>query len=414
MSDVRVTIHRSASEIGGNCIEITTEDGARLILDVGRPLDVPEGLEPHLPASLDLSKPVEGVLLSHPHQDHYGLLQQLPASWPVFSGEAGAKLIRLTSEIIHEPITRSISTWLSGSSFPAGPFRITPLLTDHSAFDAYMIQIEVAGKKILYSGDFRAHGRKKALVERLMVSPPENLDALIMEGTNLGSDKPCTSESTLEEQFVDLFQKTTGRVFVAWSAQNIDRTVSLYRACKKTGRTLVVDLYTAEVLEMLREHAKIPQPGWPNLKVVITSKLSDFYRRKGREDVTQRMVAHGISAKKLVETPRRWVVMTRESLLGDYERKGVTPNASDVWVWSMWRGYLKKTPGQEVKAWFDSFGAPYVHLHTSGHASTADLKEFAQKMNPKVLLPVHGTAWTHGMDGFPRIAKLEDGQAFSI
>ena len=98
MSDVRITIHRSASEIGGNCIEITTEDGARLILDVGRPLDVPEGLEPHLPASLDLSKPVEGVLLSHPHQDHYGLLQQLPASWPVFSGEAAAKLIRLTSE----------------------------------------------------------------------------------------------------------------------------------------------------------------------------------------------------------------------------------------------------------------------------------------------------------------------------
>ena len=158
------------------------------------------------------------------------------------------------------------------------------MLTDHSAFDAYMIQVEIAGKKILYSGDFRTHGRKKVLVERLMAIPPKNLDALIMEGTNLGSDKPCISESALEEQFVDLFQKTTGRVFVAWSAQNLDRTVSLYRACKKTGRTLVVDLYTAEVLEMLGEHAKIPQPGWPNLKVVITSRLSEFYRRKGRED----------------------------------------------------------------------------------------------------------------------------------
>ena len=414
MSDVRITIHRAASEIGGNCIEIINGDGARLILDAGRPLDVPEGLEPQLPASLDLSKPVEGVLLSHPHQDHYGLLQQLPTSWPVFSGKAAAKLIKLTSEIIHEPITRSISPWLSGSPFQAGPFRITPMLTDHSAFDAYMIQVEIAGKKILYSGDFRAHGRKKVLVERMMSLPPKKLDALIMEGTNLGSDKPCISESALEEQFVDLFQKTTGRVFVAWSAQNLDRTVSLYRACKKTGRTLVVDLYTAEVLEMLGEHAKIPQPGWPNLKVVITSRLSEFYRRKGREDVTKRMVKYGMSAQRLVETPGQWVVMTRHSLLGDYERKGVIPDANDAWVWSMWGGYLEKAPGQGVKAWFDGFGTPSTHLHTSGHASTADLKEFAQKMNAKVLLPVHGTAWIPGMDGFPNIAKLDDGQEFSI
>ena len=330
MSDVRIIIHRAASEIGGNCIEITNGDGARLILDAGRPLDVPEGLEPQLPVSLNLSKPVEGVLLSHPHQDHYGLLQQLPTSWPVFSGKAAAKLIKLTSEIIHGPITHSISPWLSGSPFQAGPFRITPMLTDHSAFDAYMIQVEIAGKKILYSGDFRTHGRKKVLVERLMSLPPKKLDALIMEGTNLGSDKPCISESALEEQFVDLFQKTTGRVFVAWSAQNLDRTVSLYRACKKTGRTLVVDLYTAEVLEMLGEHAKIPQPGWPNLKVVITSRLSEFYRRKGREDVTKRMVKYGMSAQRLVETPGQWVVMTRHSLLGDYERKGVIPDANDA------------------------------------------------------------------------------------
>jgi len=410
LSEVLLTVHRAASEIGGNCLEIATSEGARLILDIGRPLDAPVGIDSPLPPSLDLSKPAEGVLLSHPHQDHYGLLQQLPDEWPVFSGDAAAKLMRITTEIIHKPIGRSFTTWESGRSFSAGPFLITPRLTDHSAFDAYMLLVEVAGKKLLYSGDFRMHGRKGGLVERLMRSPPPDIDVLIMEGTNLGSDKSCKSESDLEDDFVDLFQRTRGRVFIAWSGQNVDRTVTLYRACKKTGRTLVVDIYTAEVMEMLAEHGKLPRPGLPNLKVVITRKLSTLYRRDGRGEVTERMVRHGISANKLTETPGRWVVMTRGSLIGDYERKGVIPDDQDVWSWSMWRGYLENGQGAQVKEWFEKAGTPAVHLHTSGHATTADLRKFAKRMNPKVLVPVHGTAWDTGLEGFPPIARLADGQ----
>ncbi len=289
MSEVCLTIHRAASEIGGNCLEIATSEGARLILDVGRPLDAPEEIETPIPPSLDLSRLVSGVLLSHPHQDHYGLVQGLPADWPVFSGVATAKLIKLTSEITHKPFNRTFITWTSNTPFSAGPFRITPLLTDHSAFDAYMLLVEVAGKRLLYSGDFRMHGRKGVLVERLMRSPPQDIDLLIMEGTNLGTDKPCKSESDLEEDFVVLFQQTAGRVFIAWSGQNVDRTVTLYRACKKAGRTLVIDIYTAEVLEMLAEHANLPRAGWPNLKVVITKRLSNSYRRRGQAEVTERM-----------------------------------------------------------------------------------------------------------------------------
>lgn len=62
----------------------------------------------------------------------------------------------------------------------------------------------------------------------------------------------------MEAEFVDLFKSTKGRVFVAWSAQNIDRTVTLYRACLRSSRTLVVDLYTAEVMEALADLAKLP------------------------------------------------------------------------------------------------------------------------------------------------------------
>jgi len=43
---------------------------------------------------------------------------------------------------------------------------------------------------------------------------------------------------------------------------------------------LVVDLYTAEVMESLAEFGKLPRPGWSNLKVVITSAFVRMYRRQ--------------------------------------------------------------------------------------------------------------------------------------
>ena len=36
------------------------------------PLDAPEHAHELLPTSLDIARPVDGVLISHPHMDHYG------------------------------------------------------------------------------------------------------------------------------------------------------------------------------------------------------------------------------------------------------------------------------------------------------------------------------------------------------
>jgi len=411
VADVRLTIHRAAHEIGGNCIELATSDGHRIILDAGRPLDAPEGVTAGLvPSTLDTTAPVDAVLLSHPHQDHYGLLGELPTHWPVHCGAACEKLVRLTAGIFGSEPSQPFNAWAGGVPFHVGPFTITPFLTDHSAFDAYMLLIEVHGKRLLYSGDFRLHGRKGALVRAMMARPPADLDALVMEGTNLGSDKPCSSETDLEARFADLFRATAGRIFVAWSAQNIDRTVTLYRACLRSGRTLVVDLYTAEVLDMLASFGRLPRPGWRNLKVVVTSAFARMYRNTGREGFVSRMAKHGIAADKLAETPSQWVVMTRPSLMRDYEAKGVVPTPRDAWCWSMWRGYLMNEDGRKVQAWFDGGQCPADHIHTSGHASPADLRRFATATQPKALIPIHGVNWDSEASGFPPIRRLADGE----
>jgi ribonuclease J len=322
--------------------------------------------------------------------------------------------MHLTASIFGTAPVRDYRHWESGKQIEIGPFKVTPYLTDHSAFDAYMLLIEAAGKRILYSGDFRSHGRKAALVQRLMVSPPPDIDVLLMEGTNLGSDKSTKSELDLENDFVEIFRRTPGRVFVCWSAQNIDRTVTLYRACLKTGRTLVVDLYTAEVLELLADAGRLPQAGWRNLKVVITRAFSRLYKAKGRADFVDRMAAQGISAARLTENMDKWVIMIRPSLMRDMAPKGVTPTPDDAWSYSQWRGYLKQADGMALKSWFDEGGSRETHVHTSGHASVADLKAFAAAMKPRMLVPIHGVAWDGDVDGFFNIVRLRNGEPLVI
>jgi ribonuclease J len=414
VTGVQLTVHRATHEIGGNCIELSISDGHRIILDVGRPLDAPPDARHLLPKSLDLNAAVDGVLITHPHQDHYGLLEDIPAVWPTYSGAATERLIRLTSGIFGKELPHTFHPWKSGTKFDIGPFAVTPFLIDHSAFDAYALLIEVEGKRILYSGDFRIHGRKSTLTRRLMATPPENLDVLLMEGTNLGSDKSCVTESDIEDTFVDLFKSTAGRVFVAWSAQNVDRTVTLYRACLKAGRTLVVDLYTTEVMEALAEFGKLPRPGWNNLKVVITSAFVRMYKRTGREPFVERMVPYGISAAKLAQTPEQWVIMVRPSLIRDYAPNGIAPNADDAWCWSMWRGYLDNGDGTLVRKWFEEGGSRAAHIHTSGHASPADLRAFARAMNARQLVPIHGVAWDDDTTGFSSIRRLADGEPMAV
>lgn len=416
MNEVMLTIHRACNEIGGNCIEISAK-GERLLLDAGRPLYLSEEIVNKLiPSTLNLDRPVSGVLLSHSHQDHYGMLEALPEKWPVYCGKATECLIRLTSEIFGKKLPQHFNNWDSGTPFQIGIFRITPFLTDHSAFDAYMLLIEVSNCRLLYTGDFRIHGRKSSLVKKMMSAPPSPIDALIMEGTNLGSSKPYSSEEELEQRYINLFNSTNGRVFVAWSAQNIDRTVTLFRACakKKSDRTMVVDLYTAEVMEMLAKFGKLPNPNWGNIRVVITSSFARMYEKTGRSEFLKRMLPYGISAKVLAESSPKWVIMVRKSLLRDFERNGVIPNSTDIWSWSQWSGYLENGDGAILKDWFESRNCPSCHIHTSGHASPSDLKEFAKHINPKILIPVHSFAWDKKREGFKNILRLTDGEQINL
>lgn len=175
---MRIRIHRGTKEIGGTCIEMEAQ-GKRIALDVGLPLDAPDDPEEHkslLPRVPGFREPDEsllGVLISHPHMDHYGLAKYIRPDVPVYIGEAAHRIMKAASAYVPDGSSFTAPHFIADRTpVEIGPFRVTPFLVDHSAFDAYSLLVEADGKRVFYSGDFRAHGRKRKLFEAMVARPP--------------------------------------------------------------------------------------------------------------------------------------------------------------------------------------------------------------------------------------------------
>ena len=431
---MKLTIHRGTRQIGGTCVELNSA-GGRLFLDMGMPLAVPgdtpfdptEGVSTHelirrgvLPPVQDLYAEGErggvcGLVVSHAHTDHVGLAGYLSKGIPVFATE-GAKALLDASRIF---LPRSVdpSGWrLLPKSEPIqiGHFTVTASLVDHSAPDAVMLLAEAEGKKVLYSGDLRAHGRKAALFERLIAHPPKDIDCLLLEGTMIGrGQQEHPNERAVEEALVEVLWRKTNLALIFCSSQNLDRLVSIYRAVKRTNTTLVIDLYTAFTLKALRCISKsIPQFDWPNVRVKYWKHHADCLASTGQTDFLYEVRRSKIEIEEIVERRAGITMLAKANRLLPVVLKNLPSTEGLEFLWSMWRGYL--TGDHIVSQIAAELGVQPKTIHTSGHATVTDLRRLAEALTPKWIVPIHTMDPDRYLALFNNVRIVGDGEELSL
>lgn len=409
-------IHRGAQQIGGSCVELAA-DGQRIVLDVGLPLDADEATSELLPDVAGLRSPdpsLRAVVISHGHGDHWGLAPYV-SHVPLAMGAATQRILAAAAPFVPHPFVPKVTFELADrKAIQIGPFNITPFLVDHSAFDAYALLVEAGGRRLFYSGDIRAHGRKSKLFERLVAHPPADVHAMLMEGSSLGRLEPdgaFPAESQIEERFVETFRSASGFIVVCASAQNIDRIVSLYRACKRTGRTLLLDLYAVEILKATG-NPNIPGPGWPNVAVYVPDYQRRQIKRTERFDLIDPVKPHRIYTEGLAKIGQKAVMLFRPAMTPDVEKAGFWPNTTAIW--SQWSGYLEDGAGLKFKAELAGRGIELNLIHTSGHASIADLRRLSKAINPKALVPIHTFAGDQFSTLFSNVVRRQDGEWWEV
>jgi len=417
---MKIKILKGTDEIGGSCVEISTAN-TTILLDYGTPLsDESE--------KITLESKVDAILISHPHQDHFGEIVNIDSDTPIYCGKLSLELMNAAKIFTgKEKLSNNFHHFEAWKSFSIGDFTITPYLVDHSATDAYAFLVEADNQKLLYSGDFRANGRKSKLFENMLTDKKlKDVDVLLMEGTMIErSNSEFPDEQSVEQKIYEVLSSNDEISFMICSSQNIDSIVSAYKASKKANKIFVLDIYTAWILEKVKIVSKnIMNLDFQNVKVykpTLETGGGQYRKIKDNQDYFKDFgfkIFHKnniITFDEIKQNPSSYFIKCShwyiENILGTIEQ-----DKANI-IYSQWLGYMKEefSDVRSVEV-YENLKAKYnwVYAHTSGHADLESLQKFAKAINPKRLIPIHTEHKEDFKKHFENVAILEDNESYEV
>ncbi len=430
---MNIIIHRGAKETGHSCVEVRSLNN-RILVDFGIPLVIgdfqffdskqleeksiqelrAQGVLPDINGLYkDGQKSIDAILISHSYPGHYGFLRYVNPEIPIYLSQGASLLIEAFNSFISTKVPRlNMRIIKPKKQFSIGGFTIAPFAVDPCAFDALAFLIEAEGKRLFYSGDFRAHRRKAELFKQLVEKPPQNIDCLLMDGAAFDrEDAEYKTEVEVEKRLEEILNQRKNMTFLFVSSQNIERIVSAYKACLNTGSIFVIDIYTAFVLDKLRKVFKrIPQFNWKNLRIKFQKNQAEALAAAGYRDLLYVYNKRKIDVFEISRNKQRILMLASDNSVFPVILKDIKDVAGATIAYSMWEGYLSEQFG----VFCGEKGLILEYIHTSGYPNPEDLQAFASAIKPKTLASIH----TFDAQKYPllfnNVKILSNGEAFDI
>ena len=325
---------------------------------------------------------LEGILITHAHEDHIGAVGHL---WeelrvPVYCRAFTAHIARLkmNDALLPENSVRTVQAWPERTKL--GPFEVGFVPVSHSIPESSSLVIDTPAGRIVHTGDFKIDktpGVGEPFDRKVWNDiSRDGVKALICDSTNVFSKQKGRSEATIGMPLQDLIENAKKLVVATTFGSNVARLKTLAEAGVKAGRS--VCLLGRAMRKMIDAS-------------VDTGVLIDFPSLISPEDALQvprenlLLLATGSQGERRAATAQ----------LANGKYRGFSLQEGDLFIFSS-----KTIPGNEkgvsrIINQFSEMGVDVVEdesglYHVSGHANRPDLKEMHKIIQPQFLIPMHG------------------------
>jgi ribonuclease J len=372
-------------EFGMNALFVEW-NGRRLLLDAGLMFprtDLPgiDKVVPDFESFADKRDAIEGIVLTHGHEDHIGAIVFAYKAFSVPIYGTPFTLALAQRRLREHNVKADLRPIAPGQPVDIGPFRVHPIRVAHSIPDSVALAIETPAGVMLTSADFKLENGA-SLEERTDVAAladwgKRGVLVLLADSTNVEQPGRTPPDDAVLPAFEQILDRSEGRVVVSCFATAIPRIERVARLATARGRHLCF----------------LGRRITDNVGMAFDLGLASFPRSA--------MIAPEEAAR---QPPESLVVFasgsqgepfSAMSLLGAGEHRDVAVEPGDTVVFS-----ARIIPGGErvVSRLMGNFyrrGCDVVHagtadVHVSGHGGRDDLVELLDIVKPRHFMPIHG------------------------
>jgi len=382
---LRIVALGGLGEIGRN-MTVFEFNGRLLIVDCGVlfPEDSQPGVDLILPDFdyiRDRLADIDGLILTHAHEDHIGALPYLlreRGDIPVFGSKLTLGLV--SAKLREHRIKADLREVAEGEDQQLGDFNVEFVAVNHSIPDALAVAITTPAGTVLHTGDFKMDqlpldGRITDLNSFARLGD-DGVDLFLVDSTNAEVSGFVTSEQNIAPVLDEVFARAPGRLVVACFASHIHRVQQVINAAVTHGRKVAfVGRSMVRTMNVARDLGYLKVPGGLTVTLDQLDELPD-------DEVV--LICTGSQGEPMAVLAR---IANRDHKIRVHEQDTVVLASSVI-------------PGNEnsinrVINGLSRWGVTVVHtgnalVHVSGHAAAGELLYAYNIVKPNNVMPVHG------------------------
>ena len=338
---------------------------------------------PDISYLVEKKKKLQGIVLTHAHEDHIGalpyILRQLAV--PVFG-------TRLTLGLLGNKLrehgldrTADLREIRAGKPWELAPFKLEGIQVTHSLMDCLALAVTTPRGIVIHTGDFKIDNTpmngELFDFQKFAAYGEKGVLLLLSDSTNVEREGYTPSEREVGRNLEEIFHGSHGRLFVATFSSNIPRIQQVADLSERFGRQVILSGRS-----MINNAQIASDLGYLHLPDGVATE-SERWQDLPPDRIT--FLTTGSQGEPLS-------VLTRVAL---DNHKSIRIEPGDTVVLSS-----KLIPGNE-KTINNLINHLYrrgaeVHyervseIHVSGHASQEELKTMLQLTRPRYFVPIHG------------------------